>query len=61
VEKTFEKTLWLANLRHWDLSELIAYVIAHLEVSEAPKDNLLKLFADDPESVDKMLEEVMKE
>lgn len=60
-EKTLEKALWLAKLRHWDLTKLIAYAVDRLEVSEPPQDNLLGLFADDPESVDQMLDEVMKD
>jgi len=51
----------LAKSHHRDLSELIAYAINLLEVTDPPKDRLLGLFADDPESVDQMLEEVMKD
>ncbi|MBD2209968.1 hypothetical protein H6G27_08770 [Nostoc linckia FACHB-104] len=43
------------------MSELIAYAINQLPVAETPKDRLLGLFADDPESVDEMLEKVMKD
>lgn len=60
-EKTLEKALALAKLRHCDVSDLIAYAIDQLVVTEPAKDNLLGLFADDPESVDEMLEEVMKD
>jgi hypothetical protein len=60
-EKTLEKAYALAKSRHCDLSELIAYAIDKLTVTEPPKDRLLGLFADDPESVDEMLEEVMKD
>jgi hypothetical protein len=60
-EKTLEKALALAKSRHCDLSDLIAYAIAQLATTEPPKDHLLGLFADDPESVDEMLEEVMKD
>jgi hypothetical protein len=60
-KKTLEKAHWLAKSRHCDLSELIAYAIDQLAVVEPPKDHLLGLFADDPESVDEMLEEVMKD
>lgn len=60
-EKTLQLARWLAKSRHCDLSELIAYAIDKLAVCEPPKDHLLGLFADDPESVDKMLEEVMKD
>ncbi len=60
-DKTLEKARWLAKSHHRDLSELIAYAINQLEVTDPPKDRLLGLFADDPESVDQMLEEVMKD
>lgn len=60
-DKTLEKARWLAKSRHCDLSELISYAINQLEVTDPPKDRLLGLFADDPESVDQMLEEVMKD
>ena len=60
-DKTLEKARWLAKSHPRDLSELIAYAINQLEVTDPPKDRLLGLFADDPESVDQMLEEVMKD
>ncbi|MDZ7962221.1 MAG: hypothetical protein RMY34_30850 [Aulosira sp. DedQUE10] len=60
-ESTLEKALALAKLRHCDLTQLILYAIDQLAVAEPPKDRLLGLFADDPESVDEMLEEVMKD
>lgn len=60
-EKILEKAHALAKSRHCDLSELIAYAIEQLTVIEPAKYPLLGLFADDPESVDEMLEEVMKD
>ncbi|BAY92816.1 MULTISPECIES: hypothetical protein [unclassified Tolypothrix] len=60
-EKTLEKAQALAKSRHCDLSELIAYAIDQLPKAEPEKYPLLGLFADDPESVDEMLEEVMKD
>jgi len=60
-DKTLEKARWLAKSHHRNLSELIAYAINQLEVTDPPKDRLLGLFADDAESVDQMLEEVMKD
>ena len=60
-DKTLEKARWLAKSHHRDLSELIAYAIDKLAVTEAANYPLLGLFADDPESVDQMLEEVMKD
>lgn len=59
--KTLEKARALAKSRHCDLSELITYAINKLTLTEPPKDRLLGLFADDPEAVDEMLEEVMKD
>ncbi len=60
-QKTLEQALALAKSRNLDLSQLIAYAIDKLAVAEPAKDRLLGLFADDPESVDAMLEEVMKD
>ncbi|MBX9253764.1 hypothetical protein H1Q63_07340 [Desmonostoc muscorum CCALA 125] len=60
-EKTLEKARALAKSRHCDLSELIAYAIEQLPMREPAKYPLLGLFADDPDSVDEMLEEVMKD
>ncbi|KAF3889613.1 MULTISPECIES: hypothetical protein [Nostocales] len=60
-EKTLNKALLLAKVRHCDLSDLIAYAIDQLALTETPKDRLLGLFADDPKSVDEMLAEVMKD
>ncbi len=60
-DNTLEKARWLAKSHHRDLSQLIAYAIDKLAVTDPPKDRLLGLFADDPESVDQMLEEVMKD
>ncbi|QLE58118.1 hypothetical protein [Nostoc sp. TCL26-01] len=58
---TLEKALALAKSRHCNLSELFAYAINQLAVIEPSKYPLLGLFADDPDSVDEMLEEVMKD
>ena len=66
-DQTLEKARWLAKFHHRDLSQLITYAIDQLAAAEPlaqtepPKDRLLGLFADDPESVDQMLEEVMKD
>ena len=60
-EKTLQKARALAKSRHCDLSQLITYAIDKLTVTEPAKYPLLGLFADDPESVDEMLEEVMKD
>ncbi|MBD2775843.1 hypothetical protein [Iningainema tapete] len=66
-DKTLEKARWLAKSHHSDLSQLITYAIDQLAatqplaLTEPPKDRLLGLFADDPKSVDQMLEEVMKD
>lgn len=58
---TLEKALTLAKSRHCNLSELVAYAIEQLPLLEPAKYPLLGLFADDPDSVDEMLEEVMKD
>lgn len=60
-QTTLEKALALAESRHCNLSELVAYAIDQLAVAKPKKDRLLGLFADDPDSVDAMLEEVMKD
>ncbi|GAA6619018.1 hypothetical protein [Scytonema sp. NUACC26] len=60
-DRTLNKALLLAKERHCDLSDLIARAIDQLVLAEAPKDRLIGLFADDPESVDEMLAEVMKD
>jgi hypothetical protein len=60
-QKTLEKAIALAKSHHCDLSELITYAIDQLTATEPEKDHLLGLFADDPDSVNEMLEEVMKD
>ncbi|MCF2145013.1 hypothetical protein IQ276_000810 [Desmonostoc muscorum LEGE 12446] len=65
-EKILEKARALAKSHHCDLSQLIAYAIEQLPMREPAmrepaKYPLLGLFADDPASVDEMLEEVMKD
>ncbi|MEA5576072.1 hypothetical protein [Anabaena sp. UHCC 0451] len=60
-ETILEKALALAKSHNLDLSQLIAYAIDKLAVAEPENYPLLGLFADDPESVDAMLEEVMKD
>jgi hypothetical protein len=60
-QKTLEKALTLAKFHNLDLSQLIAYAIDKLAVAEPANYPLLGLFADDPDSVDAMLEEVMKD
>lgn len=60
-----EPRYWLAkrmaNQSDRTFSELIAYAIEKLAEAEPPKDRILGMFADDPESVDEMLAEVMKD
>jgi hypothetical protein len=60
-EKTLNKARALAKSRHCELSELIGYAIDQLMLAEPAEYPLLGLFADDPDSVDEMLEEVMKD
>jgi hypothetical protein len=60
-EKILDKARWLAKSRHCDLSELIAYAIEKLAVLEPPEDRLLGLYADEPELIDEILEEIMRD
>ncbi|WP_225977396.1 hypothetical protein [Nostoc sp. CENA543] len=55
-QKTLEKAIDLANSHHFDLSQLFAYAIDQLIVTEPNQDHLLGLFADDPNSVDEIPE-----
>ncbi|WP_017719475.1 hypothetical protein [Kamptonema formosum] len=58
---TLARARAMANQRNCALPELIAEAINKLAVAEPPKDSILGMFADDPESVDEMLAEVMKD
>lgn len=60
-EKTLEKAHLLAKSRQCDLSQLITYAIEQLAVTEPPKDRLLGLYADEPELIDEILEEIMRD
>lgn len=60
-EKTLEKARWLAKSRHCDLSQLITYAIDKLAVTEADNYPLLGLYADEPELIDEILEEIMRD
>ena len=60
-KQTLERARWLAQLRHCTLSELIAEGINKLTAAESPKDRILGMFADEPEVVDEILEEIMKD
>jgi hypothetical protein len=48
-------------LRRCTLSELIAEAINKLAEAEPPKDRILGMFADEPEIVDEILEEIMSD
>lgn len=58
-------TLWrargMARDNNCTLDEIIAKAIEKLAQENPPKDRILGMFADDPESVDEMLAEVMKD
>ncbi len=60
-EKTLEKARWLAKSRHSDLSQLITDAIDQLAVTEADNYPLLGLYADEPELIDEILEEIMRD
>ncbi len=60
-EKTLEKAHWLAKSRHCDLSQLITDAIDQLAVTEADNYPLLGLYADEPELIDEILEEIMRD
>ncbi|MBR8839225.1 MAG: hypothetical protein DSM106950_35795 [Stigonema ocellatum SAG 48.90 = DSM 106950] len=60
-DKTLEKARMLAESRHCDLSELVAYAILKLAVVEPPLDRLLGLYASEPETIDEIVEEVMRD
>ena len=60
-EPTFWKARQMANQCNCTLQELIAKAVQKLAIAEPPKNRILGMFADDPESVDEMLEEVMKD
>jgi hypothetical protein len=60
-EQMLDLAPWLAELRHSSLSELIAEAINKLAEAEPPKDRILGMFADEPEIVDEILEEIMSE
>jgi CMP-2-keto-3-deoxyoctulosonic acid synthetase len=60
-KQTLDRARWLAKSRHSSLSELIAEAINKLAVAEPPKDRILGMFADEPEVVDEILEEIMSD
>lgn len=59
-----ESTYWLAkrmaNQSDRNFSDLIAYAIKKLAESEPPKDRIKGGWADEPELVDEILEDIMK-
>ena len=60
-----EPTLWRARGMARDndctVVEIIEKALNKLALEEPPKDHILGMCADDPDSVDEMLEEVMKD
>ncbi len=60
-DNILEQAQWMTKWQHCTLDELIAKALKQFAVAEAPNYPLLGLFADDPESVDEMLAEVMKD
>jgi hypothetical protein len=60
-KQTLDRARWLAKSRHSSLSELIAEAINKLAEAEPPKDRILGMFADEPEVIDEILEEIMSD
>ena len=60
-KQTLDRARWLAELRHATLSELIVEAINKLAEAEPPKDRILGMFADEPEVIDEILEEIMSD
>ncbi len=59
-EATLALARLMANQRNCALPELIAEAIYKLAVAEPPKNRILGMFAERPESVEEMLAEVIK-
>ncbi|MBE9129508.1 MULTISPECIES: hypothetical protein [unclassified Coleofasciculus] len=66
-KKTLDLARWLAESRHCNLSELITEAINKLAVpersrrTESTKDRIMGMFADEPDVVDEILEEIMRD
>ncbi len=60
-EVTLARASAMAIEHNYTLEQLIAYAIDKLATAKPPKDRILGMFADEPESVDEMLAEVMKD
>lgn len=59
-KQTFERATLLAESRRCTLAQLMAEVIRILAAEKETKDPLMGLFADEPELVDEILEEAMR-
>jgi hypothetical protein len=59
-EQTLQSAKLLAESRQCTLSELITEVIKLLAAPKVAKDPWMRLFADEPELVDEILEEALK-
>ncbi|KAB8318079.1 hypothetical protein SD81_022940 [Tolypothrix campylonemoides VB511288] len=59
-KQTLERAKLLAETRKCTLAELIAEVIKLLAAANVTKDPWMGLFADEPELVNEILEEAMK-
>ncbi|MEQ8957725.1 MAG: hypothetical protein RLP02_07355 [Coleofasciculus sp. C2-GNP5-27] len=60
-KKTIELARWLAESRRCNLSELITEAINKLAVKESAQDRIMGMFADEPDVVDEILEEIMRD
>lgn len=59
-KQTLERAKLLAETRKCTLAELIAEVIKLLAAANVTKDPWMELFADEPELVNEILEEAMR-
>lgn len=59
-KQTLERAKFLAETRQISLPEMIAEVIKLLAATKVTKDPWVGLFADEPELVDEILEEAMR-
>lgn len=58
-DKTLERARRLAQLRRRSLEELLKETLEQMMVAEPTDDQVLGMFADDPELVDQVIESAM--
>ena len=59
-EKILTRALKVASFRQCTIEDLIKDIIEKFEVYEASKDQLLGMFADEPELIDQVIENTME-